>query len=64
MRDARGRFNAAPTPTGMSSPAERRRGHRNAVQSPPAGGRTNDPIVLAWVWRKVRGYYRARRSAG
>lgn len=35
--------------------AERKRGYRNAVEKHPSFH------VSAWVWRKVRGYYRARK---
>ena len=65
MRDARGRFLRGPDPDRHQlTRAERRRGYRNAVASPRPGGRCDDPRVLAWVWRKVRGYYRAGRQAG
>ena len=64
MRDARGRFLDGPDRDRHEfTRAERRRGYRNAVKSPRAGGPCDDPHVLAWVWRKVRGYYR-RRNAG
>ena len=65
MRDARGRFLAGPDLDRHEfTRTERRRGYRNAVKSPRAGGPCDDPRVLAWVWRKVRGFYRARRNAG
>ena len=65
MRDSRGRFLPGPDPDRHAlTRAERRRGYRNAVVSPRAGSKTDDPRVLAWVWRRVRGYYRARRTAG
>ena len=65
MRDARGRFLRGPDPDRHQlTRAERRRGYRNAIRSPRAGGPCDDPRVLAWVWRKVRGYYRAGRQAG
>ena len=65
MRDARGRFLSGPDPDRHQlTRAERRRGYRNAVTSPRAGGPCDDPRVLAWVWRRVRGYYRAGRQAG
>ena len=38
---------------------ERQRGYRNAITDPRAGTPTGDNAhVLAWVWRKVRSYYR------
>ena len=65
MRDARGRFQRGPDPDRHEfTRAERKRGYRHAVASPRAGSPCNDVRVLAWVWRRVRGYYRARRNAG
>ena len=59
MRDARGRFHPGPDPDRHElTRAELRRGYRNAVVSPRAGGSCDDARVLAWVWRRVRGYYR------
>ena len=37
--------------------AERKRGYAHAFAG---GGKCADVRVAAWVWRKVRGYYRAR----
>ncbi len=55
MRDARGRFLPGPDPDRHElTRAERRRGYRNAVAAPRTGGRTNDPVVPAWVCGKVR----------
>ena len=63
MRDARGRFLGGPDPDRHQlTRAERRRGYRNAVKSPRAGGPCDDVRVLAWVWRRVRSYYRARNA--
>ncbi len=64
MRDARGRFLRGPDPDRHElTRAERRRGYRNAVVSPRRGSPCGDDVrVLAWVWRKVRSYY--RRQAG
>jgi hypothetical protein len=60
MRDARGRFLRGPDPNRHEfTRAERRRGYRNAVKAPRPGGPCDDVKVLAWVWRKVRSYYRA-----
>ena len=66
MRDARGRFLPGPDPDRHEfTRAERRRGYRNAVVSQRPGSPCGDAVgVLAWVWRRVRGYYRARRHAG
>jgi hypothetical protein len=66
MRDAKGRFLPGPDPNRHQlTREERRRGYRNAVVSPRSGGPCDNAAVLAWVWRKVRGYYRqARRQAG
>jgi hypothetical protein len=64
MRDARGRFLAGPDPDRHPlTRAERRRGYRNAVRSPRPGSPCDNPRVLAWVCRKVRGHYRALRRA-
>lgn len=40
--------------------AERRRGYRNAMMPRLGESPTNSAAVLAWVFRRVRGYYRAR----
>jgi hypothetical protein len=66
MRDAKGRFLPGPDHDRHElTREERQRGYRNAVVEPRPGGRCDDPHVLAWVWRRVRGYYRAgRRAAG
>ena len=65
MRDARGRFLRGPDPDRHQlTRAERCRGYRNAVVAPRDGSPCDDARVLAWVWRRVRGYYRARRNAG
>lgn len=37
---------------------ERRKGYKHAMESPNLSA-----DQLAWVWRKVRGYYRAQRRA-
>ncbi len=61
MRDARGRFLPGPDPDRHElTREERRRGYRNAVADPRAGGPCDDARVLAWVWRRVRSYYRRR----
>lgn len=36
--------------------AERRRGYENALNA-------GNAWLTGWVWRKVRGYYRARRQS-
>jgi hypothetical protein len=66
MRDAKGRFLPGPDPDRHPlTRAERRRGYRNAVVSPRPGGPCDNARVLAWVFRRVRGYYRqTRREAG
>jgi hypothetical protein len=44
---------------------ERQRGYRNAVAEPKAGTVTGENVhVLAWVFRRVRSYYRRKRSEG
>jgi hypothetical protein len=40
--------------------AERRRGYKNAMARTLA----EDVHVHAWLFRRVRGYYRARKRAG
>ena len=66
MRDAAGRrFLLRPNAARhVFTRAERRRGYRHAVVSPRDGGPCDDARAQAWVWRRVRGYYRARRNAG
>jgi hypothetical protein len=63
MRDAQGRFLPGPDPARHTfTRAERRRGYRNAVRNPRPGTPCGDSVhVLAWVYRRVRGYYCARR---
>jgi hypothetical protein len=63
MRDTQGRFLPGPDAGRHTfTRAERRRGYRNAVRSPRPGTPCgNSAAVLAWVYRKVRGHYRARR---
>jgi hypothetical protein len=67
MRDASGRFLPGhDAHRHQFTRAERRRGYRNAVRNPRPGTPCGDNVhILAWLWRKVRGYYRAqRRTAG
>jgi hypothetical protein len=70
MRDDGGRFLAGPHAARHTfTRAERRRGYRHAVRSPRRGTPCGDgAAVLAWVCRRVRGYYRAwerdRAAAG
>src|SRR5262249_30766494 len=63
MRDAKGRFLPGPGPSRhVLTRAERR--ERDAPLMSGRGRRCQDPDVLAWAWRKVRAYYRARRRRG
>jgi hypothetical protein len=64
MRDASGRFLPGPDSQRHTfTRREQRRGYRNAVRNPRPGSACDNVHVLAWVWRRVRGYYRARRRA-
>ena len=61
MRDARGRFLPGPDPDRHElTRAERRRGYAHATERLGSG----DARVYAWLYRRVRSYYRARRNAG
>lgn len=63
MRDEQGRFLPGPDRARHAlTRAERRRGYRNAMRRTLA----KDVNVHAWLFRKVRGYYRAaaREAAG
>jgi hypothetical protein len=54
----RGSFRPGPDPRRHAfTRAERRRGYRNAM----AATLGRDIHVHAWLFRRVRGYYRARR---
>ncbi len=56
MRDARGRFLPGPDPDRhILTRRERRKGYHNASLY------GENPWICAWVWRKVRAYYRAKR---
>jgi hypothetical protein len=60
MRDVQGRFLPGVDPDRHTfTREERRRGYRRLL----AGCRNNDvPIhTIAWVWRRIRGYYRQLR---
>jgi hypothetical protein len=41
---------------GQVHPVERRPGHGAALEQVGDG----DPVIYAWLYRRVRGYYRAR----
>jgi hypothetical protein len=59
MRDSRGRFLPGPDRDRHAfTPEERRRGYRNAVIVLSA---LKDWGPFAWLYRRVRGYYRRRR---
>jgi hypothetical protein len=63
MRDAKGRFLSGPDPDRhVLTKAERKRGYVTLMSG--RGRRCQDPAALAWAWRKVRAYYRARRRRG
>ena len=55
-----GGFRKGPDPNRHNlTRAERRRGYVNAINS--LSDRVGDWDAMAWVYYKVRGYYRARR---
>lgn len=57
MRDAQGRFLPGPDKDRHAlTRTERQRGYRSAMA-------ITDVKIRAWVWRKVRGEYRAKRRA-
>lgn len=59
MRGSNGRFLAGPDADRHTfTRSERRRGYRNALAN--AAALHDGARVYAWIWRKVRGYYRAR----
>lgn len=59
MRAADGRFLPGPDAgRHQFTRAERKRGYRNALAR--AGALRDGARLYAWIWRKVRGYYRAR----
>jgi len=59
MRASNGRFLPGPDKgRHRFTRAERRRGYRNALAN--AAALDDGAQVYAWIWRKVRGYYRAR----
>jgi hypothetical protein len=61
-RGSDGRFLAGPDADRHTfTRSERRRGYRNALLA--CAGKDDGIRVYAWIWRKVRGYYRARRRA-
>jgi hypothetical protein len=63
MRDAKGRFLPGPDPSRhVLTRAERRKGYATLMSG--RGRRCHDLAALAWAWRKVRSYYRARRRRG
>lgn len=56
----RGRFRKGHDPRRHELTAEeRQRGYRNAL----AVAAVKDAQLYAWLWRKVRGYYRGQREA-
>lgn len=58
MRDAQGKFLPGPDPDRHRlTKVERRRGYYAALY------KSEDIRHFAWVWRKVRGWYRARARA-
>jgi hypothetical protein len=60
MRDANGRWLPGPDrDRHRQTRREQRRGYANAMDRL----RRQDVHVYAWVWRKVRGYYRRRRRS-
>ena len=61
MREAKGRFLPGPDKDRhVLTRAERRKGYATLMSG--RGRRCQDPAALAWAWRKVRSYYRARRG--
>jgi hypothetical protein len=64
MRGKDGRFAAGPDQDRHQfTRAERKRGYRNALAN--AAALDDGARLYAWIYRRVRGYYRARvREAG
>lgn len=62
-RDSKGRFlSGYDKDRHLLTTEERRKGYLRATTDMEEGEPCDDPEVCAWVYRKVRSYYRARKN--